>query len=125
MKLLEVTIKRAHLKEEHEHKLKDFFTASEKEPEDENGKTASWYEDMNLPIPDELKNNVDNELSLPITDEFFEFKTKHSFIPIKNIDYIMGDFEEGAEIILLSGEVIKTIEDEHEIKNRIDKLNNK
>lgn len=120
MKLLQLTIRRAKLKEEFEDKIQEMFQEPE-EMFDENGKTASWYEDMGMAIPEELKQKNTSNV-FPITDEFFEFYIKTAFLPLEEISYIAGDVEEGCEVILKSGDVIKAIENEIEVYVRIDAL---
>lgn len=122
MKLLKISIRRAQLKEEHEGKIREIFEDSIEEPVDENGKSASWYEDMNLPIPDDLKQKSATN-ALPITDEFFDFKIVSAFVPLDEICYIAGDFDEGCEVVLKNGDTIKAIEDEDEIYTRIKNIN--
>lgn len=121
MKLLEVSIRRAQLKKEHEGKIKKMFEDSIEELTDDEGRGADWYEDMNLPIPEELKQQPSTNI-FPITDEFFEFKEKLAYIPVENIDYIAGDFEEGCEIVLKKGDTIKSINDEIDIYLQIQYL---
>ena len=121
MKLLEVSIRRAQLKEEHEGKIRDMFEDSVEESVDENGKSASWYEDMNLPIPDDLKQKSATNI-LPITDEFFDFKIVSAFIPLGEVSYIAGDFDEGCEVVLKNGDTIKAIDDEIDVYLQIEEL---
>lgn len=121
MKLLEVSIRIAKLKEEHKDKIKEIFEDSTEEAIDENGKSASWYEDMGMPIPDDLRQKSVTNI-LPITEEFFDFRVVSAFIPLDSIDYWSGDFDEGCELILKNGETIKAIDDEIDIYLKIEEL---
>lgn len=121
MKLLEVSIRRAQLKEEHKDKILEMFGEESEEITDSEGRNADWYEDMNLPLPEEFLQKNKNNI-LPITDEFFDFKEKVAFVPLENIDYIAGDFEEGCEIVLKKGDTIKSINDEIDIYLQIQYL---
>lgn len=121
MKLLEVTIRRAELKEEYEHKIKEMFESVEEEPTDENGKGIDWYEDLGIPIPEDLKQKPSSNI-FPITDEFFNFHIKTALIPLTEISYIAGDIDEGCEVILKNGDIIKSIEDEVDILYQIEHL---
>lgn len=123
MKLLEVTIRRAELKEEYEHKIQEMFEGVEEEPKDDEGRTASWYEDMGMNIPEELKEKNSSNM-FPITDEFFNFHIKKAFIPLNEIAYIAGDIEEGCEVVLKNGDTIKAIEDEEHVAASIKNLTN-
>lgn len=117
MKLLEVAIRRAQIKKEYEGKIQELFQEQEA-PTDENGRGADWYEDMGIEIPKELKQQNPPNV-LPITDEFFKFYIKAAFIPLDEISYIAGDVEEGCEVVLKNGDVVKAIEDEREAYHRI------
>jgi len=92
MKILKLTSIAKVLTKEAEDRLSEIYF---EEPKCSNGKTRSWYEDMNIKVPQEIL-DIENEMD-EFEDEDFEIVTKQFRLPIAsepNFFYISVDEED-------------------------------
>lgn len=98
------------LNESGEEKIKEFNNSrdEENEPISGNGKPRSWFENMNLPIPQDILDKeklMNEEYELTLTPEDYEFELDDSILDIDCIEFIV-DTEDGGKIFTKAGNFI-------------------
>lgn len=122
MKLIKLTHKVSSLKKEVEDKIKGANNVSI--PKDSSGLTKEWYEDMGLPVPEELSGNTYETIeSIVVTKDDFDYKFKDCYIDIVDISILADFYDEGCEITTKNGDVLNVKETSEEVYNKITELN--
>lgn len=82
---------------------------------DENGRDADWYEDLGLPVPEELlKANEEQEITYFFKEEDYEYQEYTWEGDTKRIEYV-EDGDIGSYVGLYSGMTIQVKETREEI----------
>ena len=102
---------------------KKFLKDQKSEPTDSNGKTAKWYEDMNMPVPEELK-KIGPESQITFEEKDYTKEESELLCNIKEVKYFDRG-EEGTLVLFDNKAVLIVKENIEEIYTKINKLNRK
>lgn len=102
---------------------KKFLKDQKSEPTDSNGKTAKWYEDMNMPIPEELQ-KVGPESQIIFEEKDYTKEESELLCNVTEVKYFDRG-EEGTLVLFDNKAVLIVKENIEEIYTKINKLNKK
>lgn len=123
MKLLKLTAVSTLLRKEAEDKINK-ATRSPKVLKDEDGRTAEWYMDLGMRVPEHLENDEHEEdVFIEFDDEDFEDFHNYTVIPLKNFLFCT-DKEFSGSILYLEGNLeIEILQSSREVQQQIEYLN--
>lgn len=109
--------------EKGQKKLDELNSKSYGQKVDENGRSAEWYEDLGMPVPDELKDNSSEDMEVYLTLKDDELSTSYSDTCF-NTKYLIAivDNQDQGSTLYLDGDIeILAKETEAEINKLIKK----
>ena len=119
MKRLFLTAIKRVLNEDAQKRLDAFDDEDyDEEPRDEHGRTAEFYTDLNLPIPESLKNKQSDFIKFDLEKDYDTYEID---VTVNMDDFVMVvDNEEFGSVLYLSnGSSIEIIEDSADINAQI------
>lgn len=121
MKRLFLRSLKRELNEAAQKKLDEYRNQSDEEPTDEEGRTLSWFEDMNIRPPKSLldkQKQFDEGLELDLEEDYDWFEVDIT-INQDQFEMVEDDIEEGSIVHLKSGKYLEVIEDSGDINAQI------
>lgn len=90
----------------------------DEEPRDEHGRTAEFYTDLNLPIPESLKNKQSDFIKFDLEKDYDTYEID-VIVNMNDFVMVVDDEEFGSTVYLSNGNNIQILEDSADINAQI------